>query len=292
MSIGSKVVLFVVVGAASFLAGFIRDRWPYYSLGAPERTAHERHVSLRSSGRVGLAAGIAGTALIGLNLAYLVRKRLPHWRLGSLRTWMASHVLTGFGAFFLIVLHSSLLLRSALGTLAIGALAVVIVTGVVGRYIYALTPRSLEGKELEIEEVRRQILSHQEELEALGVDHALLAEDPDGAFAVLSLKPRSFGAVLASLLWGDRDLKRQIRRIRSGGDRPGTQVKSRRRVVKLLRAFHRETLWLDRYQELRGLMGSWRFLHRWLAILMALLALFHIGVALRFGEIVRWGGAP
>ena len=56
-------------------------------------------------------------------------------------------------------------------------------------------------------------------------------------------------------------------------------------VLPLLRGVAREGQWLARYHELRTLMRGWRFLHRWLALVMLMLAAFHIGVAIRFGDL-------
>jgi cytochrome b561 len=44
-------------------------------------------------------------------------------------------------------------------------------------------------------------------------------------------------------------------------------------------------MWLDRHRELRSLMASWRFLHRWLALLMLAVILCHIVVAFKFGDL-------
>ena len=48
---------------------------------------------------------------------------------------------------------------------------------------------------------------------------------------------------------------------------------------------------IARFTELRTLMGSWRFLHRWLAIVMLMLAAVHIALAVLFGDlwiVERW----
>ena len=42
---------------------------------------------------------------------------------------------------------------------------------------------------------------------------------------------------------------------------------------------------LARYRELRALMRSWRFFHRWLALLMLILVIFHVAIAVQFGDL-------
>jgi len=56
-------------------------------------------------------------------------------------------------------------------------------------------------------------------------------------------------------------------------------------IMPLALRFYKELQWLNRFQELRGLMGTWRFFHRWLAILMVSAVVFHIAVAATMGNL-------
>ena len=123
--------------------------WDYYGSTRLQRPFHDDHSTLRPSGSVGLSLGIIAMVLFVLNLGYIVRKQLltvP--RLGSLRSWMDAHVLTGLIGAGLIALHSAMAPASALGTLAVVAMTVTVGTGIIGRTIYIQIPRSLEGREL------------------------------------------------------------------------------------------------------------------------------------------------
>src|SRR5438552_1189777 len=144
--------------ACSVLAYFAFCHLRYYLLPQTARPFAPQYDFLRSSGYAGLTFGAVGTVLIILNLSYLIRKEFArgHW-MGNLRSWISLHIATGFVAYFLILLHADFLLRSALGSLALVGFTIVIVTGIIGRYIYAHTPRSLEGAELEIDEVRTRL---------------------------------------------------------------------------------------------------------------------------------------
>lgn len=273
--------------SAGALAGVGVAGWDYYVLPVAERPLHPRHDLLRSSGLVGLSCGLAGTALILLNLSYLVRKRLAHipW-LGTLRSWMNFHVWSGLTGSGFIVLHCSFLPRSSLGILALAGLGIVVVTGVVGRYIYASVPRSLAGRELEREEVRERLMELRAQLEAWGVEARLLeppvAGTPDPARGVL--------ARLAGVLAGNRATRDDYRRLQASLRAEPALHAIAPRVLPVARRFYRSRQWLARYTELRALMGSWRFLHRWLAIVMLALAVFHIVLAVQFGDLWILGG--
>ena len=71
----------------------------------------------------------------------------------------------------MVLLHSAFIPRSALGTLAFSAMAIVVLTGILGRYIYAHTPRSVKGMELELDDIRRDLQDYQNKLVAMGMPH-------------------------------------------------------------------------------------------------------------------------
>jgi hypothetical protein len=273
--IAERIYLMLAVVGVLFLAGFTLAHRDYYALSDPERPRHDDHARLRSSGAVGLGAGLAGTGAFLLNLAYLLRKRLARaTRLGSLRAWMGFHVATGLLGATLILLHGAFLPKSALGVLASAALAIVVATGLIGRYLYGLVPRSLSGRELEREELRKRLDENRARLIEAGFDAAILERsiiDP-------ALARRGALARVGRVIAGDRETRRAFARLRQ-------HLKSDD-LLPLARRYARDEQWLARYAEARALLGGWRFLHRWLAVAMLCIVAFHIYVAIRFGGIV------
>ncbi|MFQ5845396.1 MAG: hypothetical protein ACE5JG_10465, partial [Planctomycetota bacterium] len=121
-----RIYFGVSAGFALLFVGAAVWGWDYYRLASLDRPHHPGHAVFRSSGRVGLVLGVAGTALILLNLTYVARKWLLRFRwLGSRRAWMAFHITTGLVGPALIVLHSAFLPRSTLGTTAFAGMGVV-----------------------------------------------------------------------------------------------------------------------------------------------------------------------
>ncbi|MEW6747855.1 MAG: hypothetical protein AB1486_34465, partial [Planctomycetota bacterium] len=158
----------LALGLAGLAIAVVRDG-DYYFAPLLAKACHPRHPMLRSSAGLGLALGVVGLSLMSLNLTYLLRRALVrHHRLGSLRSWMGFHVATGILGAACVLVHSGLWLRSAPATVAIFALSVVILSGLVGRYLYARVPRSLEGRLLELEELRSALSARLEQLRALG----------------------------------------------------------------------------------------------------------------------------
>ncbi len=268
------------VGCTTVLLSILAWGSEYYQLPIAERPLHPKHAALRSSGTIGLSLAIFGTSLMLLNLTYLLRKMVPALhRFGSLRGWMSFHIMTGLVGPAMVVLHTGFLPTSALGTISLTGMLVVVTTGVVGRYIYSRVPRSLAGRELEIDEVKMRLGQYHQALAKFGVD--------TGKITNLEIAPpnRSLVGAVVALVRGDRALAKQWLYYRDAVLASPQTRSHAREVLPLLRKVVKEGQWLARYHELRSLMGSWRFLHRWLAILMLLLAGFHIYIAVRYGDL-------
>jgi hypothetical protein len=259
--------------------------WPnrsYYFLPLAERPLHPNHQLLRSSGKWGLSYGIAGTVLMFLNLTYLLRKQLINiqW-LGALRSWMAFHVFTGLLGGALVLFHSTLSPHSALGILGFISLWIVVITGLIGRYIYAHIPRLLEGRELELEEIRSHLEEYRIQLDRLGVGSGFFAPLPTSA----DHNEKSLLTSLLGLVTGDAQMRRDLKNLKHRISQTPRLQSQMNEIISLARRYHTERDWLIRYYELRSLMGRWRFFHRWFAIVVLVMAFFHIAVSIQMGNL-------
>jgi len=263
--------------------------WDYYGLARLQRPFHDDHSTLRPSGTVGLSSGIIGMVLFVLNLGYLVRRQLVTVSgLGSLRSWMDAHVLTGLAGAGLIALHSAMAPASALGTLAVLAMTVTVATGIIGRTIYIQIPRSLEGRELELRQVQDQLDVYRIQLEQSGVqaDCLHLRQRPQA-----SEQEKGLINCFWVMIMGDRQRRQDYRRIRQRVLGSAELRPLAGDILPLVKAFCIHWQWLTRYRELCGLIGSWRFFHRWLAMVMFCAVICHIALALWFGDVFAFGAA-
>jgi dihydropyrimidine dehydrogenase (NAD+) subunit PreT len=284
-------VLFVWTIGTLALAGIVLVliwHWDYYGLTRLQRPIHDDHYLLRPSGLVGLVIGIGATTLFILNLGYLVRKQLiaVPW-LGSLRSWMDAHVVTGLIGTGLIALHSAMAPSSALGVLASVALAITVATGIVGRTIYIQVPRSLEGRELELKQVQNQLDACRHQLQQAGVQAEWLHLSRPPARTHRTGLVRCFLAMAI----GDHQRRQDYRRLKRQVLGSLELESATRQILPLAKAFCIHWQWLIRYHELRSLIASWRFFHRWLAVLLFCVVICHIALTIRFGDLVLWGGA-
>lgn len=140
--------------AIALIAGLLVYGFDYYTLDSTERPFSPKHVLLKPSGAIGVKLGFLGFAMFLAIFLYPLRKRWA-WlaRQGSSKHWLDMHVLLGLSAPFIIALHSSFKFRGFAG-MAFWIMLAVSLSGVIGRYLYAQIPRSLNAAELSIKELQ------------------------------------------------------------------------------------------------------------------------------------------
>lgn len=259
----------------------------YYGLAPADRVEHADHPWLQPSGSFGLAMGIGGTVLIALNLAYLLRRSQRFGlRWGSLKNWMTLHVFTGIAALVLALLHSSLAPGDTVGGHALAALSVLVLTGAIGRYFYAFVPRAANGKELALDEVRHSLVALEAELDReRGAFAGEVRREVDAQLSEAHWG-RGFGQRLIGLLAARRRQVRSRTRLIELARKEGLADDQVRRVASLISQAHRGSLAAAHLEDLRGILSTWRWLHRWVGLLLVLLIGLHIYSSLRFGGLI------
>jgi hypothetical protein len=141
----------------------------YYIMGPEQRALSPRHELLKPSGTIGLRLGMFGALLFLVVYVYPLRKKWA-WlgRQGSSRRWLDFHVLLGLTAPVVITFHSSFKFSGIAGV-AYWIMVIVALSGVVGRYIYAQIPRSLNSAALSLQEAQGLSMRLAEQLKILGI---------------------------------------------------------------------------------------------------------------------------
>lgn len=263
------IVLGLVLAATA--VALAHRGWSFYKLSLEDRVVHPDYRKLRPSGLIGNGYGFVATALVVLNLSYLVRRRIAGTRLGSMRIWLDLHVFTGLLAAILVSFHSAFQLRTPIAKTSAASLAIVVLTGLIGRFLYALTPpdasrlrAALDALEAAIPGAGRQAATILDELPAPRL--AANASLARSLFAIprwrrVAAKRRGALAVIAP----------------AGGD-----LVTRAAWRELLRASAAEA----RASGMAALLRSWRGLHRFFALLMLIAIGVHAGIAWHYGY--RW----
>ena len=171
------------VVAGLLLVGMLVYGLNYYWLSAAHRALSPKHAYLKPSGTIGLRLGMIGFLMFLLIYLYPLRKRWA-WlgRQGSSRHWLDFHVLLGLTAPIVVTFHAAFKFSGIAGV-AYWIMMVVSLSGVVGRYIYAQIPRSLNFAELSLKEAQEQSAALAVQLQTLGIltprDIASLVRLPD-----------------------------------------------------------------------------------------------------------------
>ena len=203
---------------------------------------------------------------------------------------MTVHVATGLLALVLAVVHSAMLPRHTVGGHALAGLVVLVLTGAVGRYLYSFVPRAANGRELALDEARAELAQLSS---AWGQTHRELGERVRAAVAELVASGHWTGSLatrLRSLLGGQRALERRLAELGTGALAEGIPAEQVAELSALARRAYRASLAASHYEDLRGLLASWRYLHRWVALLVVLLVALHVVVALKYAAVLDWGG--
>ena len=277
-----RLALVAAVLAPVLLPFILVVGWPYYSLTVAERVFHPFHDVLRSSGTLGLPLGIGALGLMVANLAYLVRKKfVSRFGVQTLPGWLRFHIFTGLLGPFMALFHAGFVPTSAMGIFSTASMAIVITSGIVGRYFLTYVPKQGDLDDVKVDEVRRRLVIYKRKLMSMGVRTAFLDIEPRTA------RRREPGLVtsLFRVALGDHAVRRDMRKLRQAIEMRTTSSTAANQMQILVGRLCRERQWLMRSQELRRLIIAWRFFHRWFAITLFVSIAFHVWLALRFGGL-------
>jgi hypothetical protein len=256
----------------------------YYRQALSVRALHPDYRLLNPAGLLGHGYGMVGTALILTNLLYLIRRRFAKHippQLGSMKAWLNAHVFTGLAGSLLILFHSAFQLRTAVATVTSVSLIIVVVTGLVGLYLYLLIPKAglqpFRARLAEIEPLLPGLVMRMDEF---------VQKTPATRLPLDASFVRTLFTIPHWVL--------QARARRRGIGKAAGEDMLFRAVAKADAALARDLVAelgvlaaaeVDTHAG-RAVMGSWRSLHRFLAILMLVSVSVHIAVAWYFG--FRW----
>lgn len=266
----------------------------YYILPIDQRPYSDLHPLLKPSGLIGINLGVFGTVLFFIIFLYAFRKVIP-WlgRWGSARHWMDFHVIAGITAPFIIAYHASFKFQGIAG-FAFWIMTAVAVSGIIGRYLYAQIPRSLNAADVSMKESKDE---EQELSQALLAQSIYSAKQLSQIFNVPTAdhirKIGAFGGLCEMIVMDVRRpfqvaaLRRSVsstgRRVLSLGGILSSGDSEVERVIELVRekaSLSKKVIFLGTTQKIFHL---WHVIHRPFSYAFALLAVMHIAVVMGLG---------
>lgn len=154
-----KVFVFflVFVGCTATIAIGIMG-YGYYTTPIHERPFRQDYEFMKTSGNYSHGLGIVGAAMITIGVAtYSSRKRIRSlWSMGKLSVWLEFHIFLCLLGPILVIFHTTFK-AGGIAAISLWAMTSVWLSGMVGRFLYAQIPRSVEGAELSLSQIQGEL---------------------------------------------------------------------------------------------------------------------------------------
>ena len=232
---------------------------------------------------LGHGLGIAGFVLMLMTeTLYSLRKRSRSARWGRMSSWLRFHIFTGLVGPYLVLLHTSWKFNGLAGIVTALMIAVVL-SGIVGRYIYTAVPRTADGAVIEAAELEHQIALAEADLQRWlagrpEADQRLvqrMAALPAGGGPLLVLG-RTFLEWEYRLAW-----RREQRRM---GALEKAQARELDRLLRQRRSLRRQVASLALA---RRMLATWHTVHIPIGMVLFAAACVHIGAAIYYATLLK-----
>jgi len=247
------IMVLIVVDIAVFIGYY---GYSYYHLPLEERYFHNLYSVLKPSGFWGHGFGIFGAIFILTGLfTYMGRKRIKFFsRFGLLKHWLEFHIFLCTLGPVLILYHTSFKFGGIVG-ICFWSMVLVVLSGIIGRFIYIRIPHTIEGRELSLQEVQEM--------------RDNLARELEEKYSI------SESLVFSSL----RNLKKELKS-------RGLTNMEYKRVRNLIRSEILLTKRIGHLENMQKVFRYWHVIHLPFALIMLITLVIHVTVALVFGY--RW----
>lgn len=251
------------------------------------RTPTERYITPNRG--LGYALGIIGGSLMLLLLVYSLRKRYEWLRfLGSTPGWFRFHMVLGIVGPLCILYHSNFGTGATNSNVALFSMLAVAGSGVIGRYIYAHVHCGVDGRKLELEELRTDAETLRSMSERVSFVPELVKRLESAEQRLLNAGPRlallgfmtPFLVGLATLR-ARRQLHHYIRRPLQATSRESAVVRAEEELLcERAHAYVDRRLGATRrvaeYQGYERLFSLWHSIHIPLIFVMVIAAIIHV----------------
>lgn len=257
----------------------------YYQLSLADRVYDSNHSSLKPSGAIGHGLGIVGSLLMIIGVStYMARKRYRFMsRLGQLKHWLEFHIFLCTLGPILVLFHTAFKF-GGLVAVSFWSMVAVFLSGVIGRFIYIQIPRTIEGRELSLNEVREM------KTDVAGILKTSYQLDEDSfSIIVESIKKKIelyHRNPLVRYIRKHRDDRRSIRSVRNVLKKNKLSGKDQKKIMSLVRNDISLNRRIERLALMQNLFKYWHVAHLPFAIVMLIIMIIHVGVTLTFGY--RW----
>jgi hypothetical protein len=259
--------------------------YSYYHTDFEERPFHADHTLLKPSGPIGHGLGILGTVLILIGVfSYIGRKKnkfLP--KVGALKYWLEFHIFLCSVGPLLILFHTAFKFGGIV-SISFWSMVAVVLSGVIGRFIYIQIPRTIQGRELSLVEIKEMkdtmnlVLKNKYNLEESTYQRLMAATQKAEALPGIDL-PNGESAQRSE----KGVIKTEVKKIITES---GLSGRDRKGVMKLFKNEMKINARIKRLQLMQTLFKHWHVAHLPFALIMLVIMVIHVAITITFGY--RW----
>ena len=257
----------------------------YYRTSLEERFYHPGHTSWKPSGDWGHGLGILGSAFMitGVSI-YMVRKRWKRiYRLGMLKHWLEFHIFLCTLGPMMVLFHTSFKFGGIVA-ISFWSMVAVFLSGIIGRFIYIQIPRTIEGREMSLNEItsmRGNLAATLQNSYDLDAESHQLILDSTRRTAEIQNKN-----AIARVFIKYFEKKRKLKKIKALLRKKKLPPSAQRALVKLVKNEISMNRKIDRLVTMQNLFKYWHVVHMPFALVMLVIMVIHVAVTIAFGY--RW----
>lgn len=262
--ITTSITLYIAIKGAS-----------YYSTSLEERFYHPDHKLLKPNGLYGHGLGIFGTLMIMIGVfGYMARKRMKSLsRVWILKHWLEIHIFLCTLGSILILYHTAFKLGGIV-SVSFWSMVAVVLSGVIGRFIYLQIPRTIQGRELSLSEISEMRSNLSEEIKKIG----LQSNETDfiSSLNIENVNKQGFNDQYANDKQQLMEIKKKLKSINISANDKKKLIQSLKNEIAMKRKLHRLEL-------MQRLFRYWHIAHLPFALIMLIIMVIHVAVALTLG---------
>lgn len=280
-------IYILLMTATGFVLFVLLAYWgySYYATGIEDRPFHADHTMLKPSGPMGHGLGIIGTLLILIGVfSYIGRKKrkfLP--KVGALKYWLEFHIfLCSIGP--LMILFHTAFKFGGIVSISFWSMVAVVLSGVIGRFIYIQIPRTIQGRELSLTEIKdmRDTLSRE-----IREKYNLSEEVYNQLIEATQRKFEYADAPWLTRIFKRGAYNRSIRsRVKKSLQQTSLSTRDQKGILKLVNNEITINARIGRLQTMQTLFKYWHVAHLPFALIMLVIMVIHVAITIAFGY--RW----
>ena len=241
--------------------------YTYYHTPLEERFYHPRHAWFKPSGIYGQGLGVIGTIMIVFGVViYIARKRYNFLsKYIRLKYLLEFHIFLCTLGPILILFHTAFKFGGIV-SIAFWSMVAVVLSGVVGRFIYIQIPRTIEGRALSLNEVKNlktdltNVLSETYKLDTTIIQLFISYTNEEKSTPQTSI--------------------RNLKKVLKNNNLPKTERVSILKIVKEEKILSKKIARLEKMQQL---FKYWHVAHMPFALIMLVIVIIHVAVTVAFG---------